>query len=174
MTDEELTSVLVSLGSNIDPHRNLPAAVDLLAEQVRVVAASRIYASEAKGAPGAPPFLNAAVEILTTLPPRELKFGVLREIEAALGRVRTEDPNAPRTIDLDLALFGDLVVEEDETGLVVPEPEIRSTAHVALPLADIAPQRRHPVTGETLQDLAAAFASDSSIRAIGRLELVTP
>ncbi len=97
-----------------------------------------------------PDFLNAAVEIRARRSAAELKYGVFRELEWRLGRRRTADRNAPRPIDLDVALYGNCVVESEPLGLVIPDPEILTRAHVALPLADLAPERRHPVSGESL------------------------
>lgn len=162
----EPAEVYVCLGSNIRPATHLPLAVERLADQVEVVGSSHVYESAAKGTSGAPPFLNAAVALSTYVGPRELKFDVLRPLEAALGRVRTANPDEPRTIDLDLALFGDLVLDDSEAGLVLPEPEILTCAHVALPLADLAPRLTHPVSGETLAAIAARLG------AVARIHLV--
>ncbi len=81
---------------------------------------------------------------------------VLRDIEASLGRVRTADKFAPRPIDLDIALFGQLVV--DLEGSPIPDPDLAPLPHVALPLADIAPEWILPATGETLAQIAARLA----------------
>lgn len=116
-------------------------------------------------------FLNAAARIETSLSPRDLKFGVLRPLEEKLGRRRSADRYAPRPIDLDIAIFGSLVVDEPDRGLVIPDPEIATCAHLALPLADLEPLFRHPVSGETLAQLAAAFADSDSIRLFDRLRL---
>lgn len=161
----------VCLGSNIRPATHLPLAVERLAERVEVVGSSRVYESAAKGRISAPPFLNAAVALLTDIGPLELKFDVLRPLEAALGRVRTDNPDEPRTIDLDLALFGDLVVDDSEAGLVLPEPEILTCAHVALPLADLAPRLAHPTSGETLAAIASRLGVGAGIRLVDRPRL---
>ena len=109
-----------------------------------------------------PAFLNAAIELRTRSGPRELKRAVLRRIEQHLGRVRGEDRNAPRTIDLDIAIFDDLVLEEAD--LTVPDPEILTRAHVAVPLADVAPLMRHPVDGRRLREIGAALDDGDSVR----------
>jgi 2-amino-4-hydroxy-6-hydroxymethyldihydropteridine diphosphokinase len=170
----ERTKAYIALGSNIEPETNLPRAVELLAARLPILGVSRVYESEAVGAPGAPPFLNAAVLVETDLPPAALKRQVLRRVEAALGRVRTADRNAPRPIDLDLVLYGDLVVEDAEDGLTLPDPEITARGHLALPLADLAPQARHPATGETFGAIAARLARASSIRVAGSCRLPLP
>lgn len=148
--------ILITLGSNIDPERNLARAVDQLAEHLTVRAVSLAYETAPAAGSSGPPFLNAAVWVDTELPPATLKFEVLRAIEAKLGRRRTADKNAPRTIDLDLALYGDRVIDDPTGGLVIPDPDILRWPHVALPLADLAPDFVHPVDGRTLGEIAAA------------------
>lgn len=158
--------VLITLGSNIDPRVNLPRAVALLGEAVIVRAVSPVYESAPVAADGSlnpaqSSFLNAAVLAETDLPPLPLKMDVLRGIEARLGRVRTADKFAPRPIDLDLALYGDWVVNDSAAGLILPDPDILTRAHVALPLADLAPDMVHPLTGQTLAAIAARLVGDS-------------
>ena len=156
--------ILITLGSNIAPRDHLAAAVRVLSahEHITVRAASRVYESAPIDAAGAvnlaqENFLNAALWIETDLAPVELKFGVLRAVEAQLGRVRTEDKFAPRPIDLDLALYGDLVLDDAAHGLTLPDPDLLTRAHVALPLADLAPDVVHPVIGQRLADIAASL-----------------
>jgi 2-amino-4-hydroxy-6-hydroxymethyldihydropteridine diphosphokinase len=158
---DDAIEVLISMGSNIRPELNLPRALRALTSHPRlhVLDVSRVWHSEAVGSQG-PPFLNAAVRLSLTpgwrVQPLELKYEVLRPIERALGRRRSEDRNAPRSIDLDLSLFGDLVLVEDRSGrcIELPDPEILTRAHVALPLADIAPSWRHPTDGRRLRQIA--------------------
>lgn len=154
--------ILVAMGSNIEPGRNLVRAVSLLEELVAVAARSSVYESDPVGSSGDRLFLNAAVRLETALPARELKFSVLREIEHRLGRRRSSDRNAPRTIDLDLALYGDMVIRTSD--LVLPDPDIGRLAHVAVPLAEIAPTATHPVEGVTLAEIANRFRETDSIR----------
>ncbi len=141
--------VLVVLGSNIEPRANLPLAVTRLRGLLRVAAVSGAWQSEPHGAPGTPLFLNAAVRGRSELPPVELRRA-LRRIEVELGRVRTDDPNAPRTIDLDLVSYGDVELDDPETGLRLPDPDVGRRAYLALPLAEVAPDRRLPGSRETL------------------------
>ena len=116
-----------------------------------------------------PPFLNAALLAETDLHITVLKRDVLRAIEEEMGRVRTADKYAARNIDLDIALYGDEVLglvidyEDGVTDLVVPDPDITQHAHLALPLADVAPDITHPLTGDTLSSIAATFDNDSMI-----------
>ena len=160
------TLALISLGSNIEPQRHMRQALEALAEVLEVTAVSSLYASPAKGAPGTPSFLNAAIAVETQIAPRDLKFELLRPLERRMGRVRGEDPNAPRIIDLDLSLYGDLVIDSPETGLVLPDPDILTCAHVVLPLAEIAAAVRHPVDGRRLDELAVRFRDDPDIRTV--------
>ena len=122
--------------------------------QLRVLASSTFYRTAPLGRPEQPPFVNGVWRIQTTIEPRPLKFHVLRGIEAALGRVRTEDRYAPRTIDLDVVLYGDAVVEEP--GLVLPDPDVRERPFIALPLLELAPDLVLPDTGEQLSAVCPA------------------
>jgi 2-amino-4-hydroxy-6-hydroxymethyldihydropteridine diphosphokinase len=168
-TSPERIRAFVSLGSNIDPWTYLPRAVELLATRLELAAVSSLYASAAQGQPESPPFLNAAVELVTDRPARELKFDVLRPLELEMGRVRTADPNAPRVIDLDLSLYGDRILTLAADGVEVPDPDLATTAHLILPLAEIGGDLRHPATGERLRDLARRFAGSADIHVVGRL-----
>jgi 2-amino-4-hydroxy-6-hydroxymethyldihydropteridine diphosphokinase len=163
--------VFVCLGSNIAPAENLPWAVEALSRRVAVCAVSPVYVSEALDAPGTPEFFNAAVEVETDLGPRELKFEVLRAVEAELGRVRTRDRNQPRTIDLDLALYRQRVIDDPDRGLVIPDPDILVCAHVAVPLADLAASAVHPVTGRTFGEIARSLAGRAALRRVAGVTL---
>ena len=130
-----MAKVYIAIGSNIDPEKNIPAALEALNSRCRVTALSRFYRSRPLNRPEQDDFINGACLIETELAPRELKFGVLRAIEEALGRIRTADTYAARTIDLDIALYGDEVIEED--GIVVPDPDILERSFLFLPLLDL-------------------------------------
>jgi 2-amino-4-hydroxy-6-hydroxymethyldihydropteridine diphosphokinase len=147
--------VLVAFGSNIDAARNLPRAAARLAERVEIRAVSTIYESSPVGAPGTPAFLNAVARIVPRCGPRTLKFGVLRSIELALGRRRSPDRNAPRTIDLDLVLYG--AWRESELDLTLPDPDLLCAAHMARPAAEVAPDAVHPADGRTLREIAGGL-----------------
>ncbi|MHB1317341.1 MAG: 2-amino-4-hydroxy-6-hydroxymethyldihydropteridine diphosphokinase [Anaerolineae bacterium] len=154
-----MTRVYVLLGSNLDAERNLQRAVSLLAEQLTIVGVSPVYESTPVGYSEQPCFLNAAVAIETELNPSRLKNGVLRPVEAALGRVRTRNKSGPRTIDLDIVLYGDRVLVCG--GKRIPDPDLDRRAHVALPMAALAPGLRHPETGETMLAIAGRLGPDS-------------
>jgi 2-amino-4-hydroxy-6-hydroxymethyldihydropteridine diphosphokinase len=148
----------ITLGSNIDPVENMAAALGLLKEQVTIRKLSPIYETAPVGTTDQPNFLNAAALIETRLSAEHLKETVLGPIEQALHRVRTEDKNAPRTIDLDIALFNYDVGEFNHHQ--IPDPDIVAYSHVALPLADMAPYYVHPETGETLGEIAARMSRE--------------
>jgi 2-amino-4-hydroxy-6-hydroxymethyldihydropteridine diphosphokinase len=150
-----MARAFVSMGSNIDPARNVRAALSALARHVAVTAISTVYLTPAEGQTEQPPFYNCVVEIGTERDPLDLKFQVLRPIEAALGRQRTPDKFAHRTIDLDLILYGDVVLNEE--GLVLPDPEIYRRLFLAIPLAELAPELILPGSGVRVSDLAQRF-----------------
>ena len=157
-----MNRVLIALGSNIDSEHNLPESVRRLSLHCRLVAVSPVYETAPVGKTDQPNFLNAAVLIETELTASELKAQVLLVIEQELRRVRTADKNAPRTIDLDIALFGDQIL--DLGARHIPDPDILKYPHVAVPLADIAPRWRHPETGQTLQEIAQGPAVHGLVR----------
>lgn len=146
----------IELGSNIEPERHLPRAAAALTRIGRVVDVSQVYRTEPYGPPGQPSFLNAAVELQTDLGPHALRRA-LRGLEADLGRERGDGRYSPRTIDLDLCLYDQLVIEDEE--LHLPDPHLLKRAYLARSLADLAPELRHPVTGETMSELAARLES---------------
>ncbi len=153
--------MLVSVGSNIEPERQIPAAVRRIARHTQLRGVSRVYQTAAVGSIDQPDYLNAAVALQTELEPKALKFNVLRAIEAELGRVRTVEKFAPRPIDLDIALYGKRTVLDASNDLVLPDPDILKFAHVAVPLADLVPDLRHPIDGRRLADIALGLRSRS-------------
>jgi 2-amino-4-hydroxy-6-hydroxymethyldihydropteridine diphosphokinase len=144
---------LITLGSNINPAQNLPQAIDRLGRQagIAVQKTSPVYeTAPVGGQPGQPVYHNAAMLIETSLEPAALKQTLLN-IEAAMGRVRTANKYAPRPIDLDIAYYGGEILEL--AGRSIPDPEAARLAHLALPLADVAPNWVHPELGVTLAQL---------------------
>jgi 2-amino-4-hydroxy-6-hydroxymethyldihydropteridine diphosphokinase len=107
--------------------------------------------------PEQPRFTNGVFAIATDLAPRQVKQ-VLSGVEAKLGRVRTSDRHAPRTMDLDLLILGDLVLDEER--LRLPDPDIRRRPFIALPLSELAPELILPDTREPLSKVAAALSAD--------------
>lgn len=149
--------VAIALGSNVGDRRaHLDYAVTALRALLTNVAVSRYYDTVPVGMSGPQAmFLNAAAVGETTLAPRALLEALLA-IEQERGRERPY-LNAPRTLDLDLILAGDAVVEEP--GLVLPHPRFRERRFVLEPLAAVAPELRDPVSGRTVAELLAAAAA---------------
>jgi len=147
------TRVAVALGSNLgDRHANLTLARNHLARLLTNVQMSSAIETDPVDVPGVqPPFLNAAVVGDTTLSVHDL-FRALQDIEQAAGRQRPY-PGAARTLDLDLILFGNTILREPQ--LELPHPRFRERRFVLVPLAEIAPDLRDPVTSLTVAELLA-------------------
>jgi 2-amino-4-hydroxy-6-hydroxymethyldihydropteridine diphosphokinase len=151
----EMNRAYLSLGSNIEPDRYLPAAVEFLGRYGRVSAASTVWETRPLGSAEQANFLNAVVLLETGLSAQDLREEAIPAIEAELGRVRTADKKAARTIDLDIMLFNEAVMQLGRRR--IPDPEILERPFVAIPLAEIAPEYVHPETGQTLRAIAARF-----------------
>lgn len=145
--------VYVSLGSNIDRERNLRGGLTDLRARFGALELSPVYESEAVGFAGEP-FLNLVVAFQAD-DPVEAVDAALTRIEEAHGRERGGERFAPRTLDLDLLLYGDLVKRGPD--LTVPRDEILTYAFVLRPLADLAGEARHPLTGRTFRTHWADF-----------------
>lgn len=153
-----MARVFVAAGSNLHPRANMRAALCALAKHTPLVAISTVYRTKPEGRPDQPDFYNCVVEIRTETKPSVLKFQVLRQIEADLGRQRSSDKYAARTIDLDLILYGDLVMETSD--LVLPDPDIVLRSFLAIALSELAPDLRLPGTNRRLREIAADFPFD--------------
>jgi len=144
-----MTTVLLSLGSNLQPRHHLRAAVAALAQRFGDIVVSPTYRTAAVGFDG-PAFLNNAVAIETGLPLQELDAW-LHALEDAHGRDRSGPRFSDRTLDIDVVFHGDLIIE-GPGHLRIPRPELKH-AFVIKPLADIAPAFVDPVSGLTLAAL---------------------
>jgi 2-amino-4-hydroxy-6-hydroxymethyldihydropteridine diphosphokinase len=146
--------VAVALGSNLgDRERYLRDAIAALRESLRGVTVSAFYDTEPVGVGEQPRFLNAAATGSTNLSARAL-LDTLLGIEAKFGRTRPH-PGAPRTLDLDLILYGDQIIEERD--LTIPHPRFRERRFVLEPLAEIAPDWIDPVTKRTMRELVGGL-----------------
>ncbi len=153
----------VGAGSNIDPENHLREALRRLARAFGPVSSSAVYRSRAVGFDG-DDFLNLVASFRTMLPAREV-VAELDRIEAAAGRRRAGERFASRTLDLDLLMYDDAIV--DEPGLKLPRDDILEYAFVLGPLAELAPELLHPVEGVTMRELWTRF--DKREQAVSRL-----
>jgi len=158
-----LETAFLALGSNLgDRRETICRAQALLGEggDIEVVQKSRLYETEAVGGPaGQPSFLNAVVELRTTLPPHQLLRRCLA-IEALCGRER-KLRWGPRTLDLDILFYGADVL--DAPSLTIPHPRLHERPFVLIPLAEIAPEWFHPVFKKTVAQLCCRFGNLSGV-----------
>jgi len=146
-----LTRVAIALGSNLgDREDYLRSALDALRSSIDRLRVSTFHDTAPVGVGPQPTFLNAAAVGETSLSARAL-LETLLAVERDLGRERPF-PGAPRTLDLDLILYGDSIIDEAPS-LIVPHPRFRERRFVLEPLAEIAPDWRDPVTGQTVEEL---------------------
>lgn len=146
--------VYLSLGSNLgDREANLRQAIERLGAVGQVVAVSSFYETEPVEVARQPWFVNCAVALQTEKMPKQL-LAALLAIEKAMGRQRKQ-PKGPRVIDLDILLFGSSIV--DTAGLTIPHPALHERRFVLEPLAEIAPEQRHPVLKRTVRELRDAL-----------------
>jgi 2-amino-4-hydroxy-6-hydroxymethyldihydropteridine diphosphokinase len=151
-----MSTVYISLGSNLgDREGNCIRAIELLGKKgIPVTKKSSVCETAPWGVTDQPLFLNMAIEITTGLNPHEL-LTILKDIETEIGR-ETSPRWGPRTIDLDILLFGDLIVEEDT--LRIPHPLMHKRGFVLKPLSEIAPDATHPILQQRVHDLLRQFA----------------
>jgi 2-amino-4-hydroxy-6-hydroxymethyldihydropteridine diphosphokinase len=151
----------ISAGSNIGNRKqNLEFALTSLGKKVTIKKVSSLFETEPVGYLNQPWFLNLAIEIETHLNPSEL-LSFCQDIEASCGRIRTF-PNAPRTLDLDILLIEDLVMNEKD--LVIPHPHLWERRFVLEPLAQIAPEAVHPVLKKSILSLLKECPDQSKVR----------
>ena len=153
---------LLGLGSNLGRRAaNLARARRWLERKgARILRASSTYETEPVDHRDQPWFLNQALEVRTALGPREL-LGLVKSIETRMKRTAGV-PKGPRVIDIDILLAGDLVLETPD--LVIPHPRLHLRNFALVPLAEIAPRRRHPVLGRTLAGLARASSDPAEVK----------
>jgi len=157
--------VYLSLGSNLgDRAANLQEAISRLAALGVVSAVSSFYETEPVEVAAQPWFLNCAVTLKTKKMPRQLIGGILA-LEQAMGRRRLQK-KGPRNIDIDILLFGSSIVETK--GLTIPHPRLHERRFVLEPLAEIAPEVRHPVFKRTMRDLRDHLPPGQAVRKVHR------
>lgn len=145
--------VCLLLGSNIEAEKNIPHALRLLRRIFPIEDVSGVWETPPIGGEG-PNFLNSAVLINTALDPRKLKERVLRPLEEQLGRVRSMDKYAPRTIDIDIVAWDSAILDKD----------IWKYAYIAVPVAEVLPYQQYSETGEYLGQIAQRLARTGVIQ----------
>lgn len=160
-----MREVLVAAGSNVEPVRHLSRAVRAMSARFPGLRLSRAYRNKAVGFEGED-FVNLVAAFETALPPRAV-LEILHAIEADCGRARKAPKWAPRTMDLDLLLFGELQL--DEPGLRLPRPDLLKRPYMLGPAAEVAPHAVHPVEQETLAELWSRFEREAQARGVHEL-----
>lgn len=155
----EAITAYLGIGSNLgDRAQTIRSAIMALesAEGITVIAQSSVIETEPVGGPGQGKYLNGAVGVMTTLEPRGL-LDVCLEVERKHGRDRTQEARwGPRTLDLDILLYGREIISEP--GLIIPHPRMHERPFVLIPLAQIGPSQWHPVREMTIQTLRDRLA----------------
>ena len=159
--------ILIALGANLPSSAGTPAATlraalaRLEAQGGKILSVSPFYETPAWPNPAQPPFVNAVAIVETTLQPVEL-LALLHGVETAFGRLRSAS-NAPRSLDIDLLDYEGRVMSE---GVMLPHPRMTGRSFVLVPLAEIAPDWRDPVSGQGIGDLLAALPDRDTPKAI--------
>ncbi len=151
-----MVRAFVAIGSNAEPEENVKRATQLLALKARITGISTVYLTEPEGRPEQPSFYNLVVEVETEMAPEEFKYRILRAIENDLGRVRTEDKYALRTIDLDLILYDNLVLHSED--LTLPDREILHRPFLLLSLSELSSDLVLPGTGLSIKQAMAGLS----------------
>lgn len=155
--------VYLSLGSNVgDRDANLRSAIERLRALGEVAAISSFYETEPVEFTAQPWFLNCVVKLSTEKMPKQLLAGIL-DVEQRMGRRRTQK-KGPRTIDVDILLFGNSIIETK--GLTIPHPAMHERRFVLEPLAEIAPDVRHPAFKRTIRELRDALPPGQAVRKV--------
>lgn len=152
-----MAKVYLGLGSNVEPRRYLRMGIRELGQLFGVLELSNVYKSKAVGFDGAD-FLNLVVGLESNLSPQEIHERI-EKLHILAGRQRGESRYSPRTLDIDLLLYDDLVI--DAAPIVLPRADVLKYSFVLGPLAEIAPDLRHPQTGRPIAEHWAEFAKDS-------------
>lgn len=160
------TRAYILLGSNLgDRAGNIELATRLIERRVgRIAARAEFYETPAQGISEAPPFINTAIAVQTELSAHAL-LDTLLEIEVELGRIRTHEVTS-RPIDLDIAFYGDSIIDEDK--LIVPHPRLHLRRFALAPLNDIAADHLHPVLKYSVKELLKSCPDQSEVTILSR------
>lgn len=161
-----MAEVFIGLGSNMgDRKAYLADALRLLntSSDIKVEKTSSLYLTEPIGRFGQDWFINSVVEVSTRLTPKELLHRC-QAIEDQMGRIRTM-PWGPRIIDLDILLYGEEIIEDDE--LIIPHPHMHTRRFVLVPLVEIAPDARHPKMNKTASELLRQLKDNAKVEILG-------
>jgi 2-amino-4-hydroxy-6-hydroxymethyldihydropteridine diphosphokinase len=153
MTLPSTREVVLLIGSNIDPVSNIKRAIKEISSKVQINLQSSLWETKPIGTVGNN-FFNLALSVTTSLDFDPLKFEILRNIEIRLGRVRISDKYAPRTIDIDIILYGDTIIDIN----------IWNYAYIAVPVAELVPSFIRPDTNQTLEEVAEILIKNSWIK----------
>ena len=157
-----MPEAFASIGSNRNREHNIASAVATLRRHYGRLTCSQVYRSEAVGFSGED-FFNMVLSFTTQDSPQQIQR-LFQRIEAAHGRTRTAPKFSDRTLDIDLILYGDMVIATD--GLCLPRADIADYAFVLLPLSEIAPQHRHPLLGYRYDEMWQRFPGERGLRVV--------
>jgi dihydroneopterin aldolase/2-amino-4-hydroxy-6-hydroxymethyldihydropteridine diphosphokinase len=146
----------IGVGSNIEPEENILKAVSLLLRHVVITGISTFYRTKPLDRPDQPQFYNGVVRIDTGIGVKDLKYHIIKKIEKDLGRRRSGDKCAPRTIDLDILIFDSLVVHDRD--LHLPDPDIEKRPFLAVPLFELDRELIVPGAGRPIREIAQQFS----------------
>ncbi len=157
-----MNTVYILLGSNVNKEENIVRAILLLGKMCRVKGFSSVYETSPAGMIDQPDFFNVVVALETEMDVSTLKSDVLNIIEEKLGRMRIKNmKNAPRTIDADIILFNTDVFDYDSEHHI-PDPDLLKFSHIAIPMAELSPELKHPETRETMKSISARLINKES------------
>ncbi len=159
--DNSVAVAYVGVGSNIEPERNIADALTRLSKHVDITGISSFYKTSPLLRENQDDYLNGVWQISTSMLPEKLKYGVLRKIEKELHRNREPDKYASRTIDLDLLLYDNLVIQEDN--LAIPDPDICKRPFIAFPLSELNSDLVMPDTKKPLSDILNVLSNENMI-----------
>lgn len=153
-----MTRVYIGIGSNIDPELYIEKALDLLKKKVEVTGISSFYLTKPIFNKDINDFVNGVCQVNTALEPEKLKFDILKKIEKKLHRKKTKEKYSSRTIDLDLILYGNRIINTDK--LKIPDPDIYTRAFISIPLYELDPKLILPDTGKYINEIINNFNTD--------------